>query len=149
MCRQLAEVAEVAGLTRESLGVTWGATVHVDKEMVYRINHADYALCDMRDPELPMEERAMSLAVAPERGQLSLSMKSRLKIRRLGGDFTESEGFTKYVPDSRIVWFFAGDFDVVIALPEVRAGLKRHVESRPKKLFGPGRHNPLTKGIFS
>jgi len=149
LCGQMSAVARAAGLYRESLGVSWGATVHVDKEMVYRINHADYALCDMRDPALPIQERVVSLALAPVGGKFSLSMKSRRKLRSLRGDLDVSEGFVDYVADSQILWFVAGDFHQIVGLPEVRAGLKRHVESRPKKLFGPGRHNPLTESIFA
>lgn len=149
MCGQMSAVANAAGLHRESLGVSWGATVHVDKEMVYRINHADYALCDMRDPALPIEERDMSLAIAPVGGKFSLSLKSKREIRSLRGDVDVLPGFVNYVTESRILWFSAGDLHRIIGLPEVRAGLKRHVESRPKNLFGPARHNPLTESIFS
>lgn len=148
MKHQIVEVVRASQLPLSEIGESWGLTVHVDGDMVFRVNHADYALFDMRDPNERLSNRILVMAVLlDEGGHPRENTRSTFWSRRKP-PYEIDTGFSKLVPGSTVLWFPASSFERVISRPEVVEGLRRHVASRPRKLFSPNRHNPLTATIF-
>jgi len=147
MKRQIISVAQIANLDPKELGFTWGITVLVDKETMLRINHADYALFDVRDPNKPYNKRSYYLAYLPLASG-SESFGAKIKRRALVAPYTKRRGFQKYVPGGKVAKFRADSFDFVLESPEIKSGVPAHVHARQRRLFGPSRHNPLTADLF-
>ena len=131
----------------DSIGETWGLTVHVDKETFLRVNHADYALFDIRDPHLPLEERRIYLAVLKDEKNKP-SLFSRALSKFAGARSQEREGFTQQVPGSEIVVATFYDLQFLTTRADILDGISRHVQARPRKIF-PSRHNPHSVEIFA
>jgi len=145
---QVLALLDAAGLDQSTMGIDWGLTVHVDKDTFLRVNHADYALFDIRNPELPLDDRRVVIAV------LNMDSKKPRFLARAAGKLAKSEfqrgnGFTKLVQGSEVVstWFY--DLQTVLLRENVQAGIRNHVQARPRKLYSTGRHNPLATEIFS
>ena len=148
MKRQIVAVVRAAQLALPEIGDTWGVTVHVDRDMVYRVNHADYALFDMGNPEMKFRDRILVLAVLLDDESRS-RRKTTSMFRGLAKlPYGRDSGFPKLVPGSSVLGFPASSFDKVISRTEVVEGLRRHVAARPRKLFSPNRHNPFTTSLF-
>jgi len=103
---QVLALLDAAGLDQSTMGIDWGLTVHVDKDTFLRVNHADYALFDIRNPDLPLDDRKIAIAV------LNMDSKKPGFLARAAGkiakaEFVRRKGFTKLVPDSEIIgtWF--------------------------------------------
>ena len=145
-------VIDAAGLDRSTLGEYWCATVLVDKQTFLRVNCADYALFDIRDPEKPLPRRRCYLAVLRSGNQQPSTL---VRIFRLLKEAVgrvvqipvRSSGFTDYIPGSEVVICKFEALDKVLSREDVRADVARHVAARQRKCF-PSRHNPLTAEIF-
>jgi hypothetical protein len=148
MQRQIKMVAELAGLKRDNLGITWGITVFVDGQTTLRINHADYALFDVRNPDKPFEQRNAFLAFVPGEGAVRESAAQKLKRKAFAAEYSVRAGFVRLVPESKTAVFKVSEFDFVTDIQEIRLGIRRHVDARQRRLFGPTRHNPLTAELF-
>ena len=149
LARHIVDVVAAAGLERSSMGKDWGLTVHVDKDMICRLNHADYALFDVRDPGKKSGDRKVVLAILPEAGEFKAGLWSWIRNRLLGVKYFASVGFPELVPGSIVLRFYSRDLDFILSMPAVRRGIRRHVEGRPnRKLFSKDRHNPMTESLF-
>lgn len=145
---QIVAVAQLAKLDPAELGATWGVTVFVDNKTTLRINHADYALFDVRDPDQPFNKRLSYLAYLPLTSG-SESLGAKIKRRALAAQYTKKPGFQKLVPGGKVAIFRADELDFVLESPEIKSGLPAHVQARQKRLFSPSRHNPLTASLFN
>jgi len=128
-------------------GGRWGITVFVDMKTTLRINHADYALFDVRDPDKPLNKRSCYLAYLPLANG-SESFGTKIKRRALAAQYTKKPGFQKLVPGGKVAIFRADELDFVLESPEIKSGVPAHVQARQKRLFSPSRHNPLTASLF-
>lgn len=147
MKRQLLSVARVANLDHKDLGITWGITVFVDMKTTLRINHADYALFDVRDPDKPLNKRSCYLAYLPVASGKE-TFGTKIKRRALAAQYTNRPGFQKLVPGGKVAIFRADELDFVLESPQIVSGVPAHVDARQRRLFGPSRHNPLTADLF-
>lgn len=136
-------VADGCGLDRRELGETWGITVHVDATTCLRINVADYCLLDIRQPDRPLDDRVVKLAVLmPPRSRLGLALRGK------GILWSIKPGFTKYVPESQLIVAEFPEMEGLIGRQMFRDAARRHVQARQRRLFSPDRHNPLTVNLL-
>ena len=135
----LRNVAEVAGLKTEDLGVKWGVTACVDKDTFVRLNVADYALFDVRDPAKSLNKRECAIAFLPK-GRL-MNMKLKVAgVRRSDGFRTLPQG--EALAESTICWCTFGEVEQLLSMGFLADAIKAHVDARNRKIF-PARHNPL------
>jgi hypothetical protein len=138
-------VSEVAGLNPMDIGVTWGVTVCVDKDTFIRLNVADYSLFDVRQPSKPPLQRKSTLAYLPQTRTTNL--------RLLLSGMTYSRGFRKLpqgesLKNSTVCWFSFGKLEQLLVQSVFTAGVKAHVDARPRVIFK-SRHNPFVgEAIF-
>lgn len=140
-------VIDAAGLQRADFNKTWSISVHVDKETFLRVNHADYSLFDIRHPHKTLGSRTISLAVLPEGRGLKVGLIQNVLRKVLAKGYITQRGFTKYVPESVVIFSRYGKLESLLSMPEVREGLRRHVAARPRNLFK-SRKNQLTLEIL-
>lgn len=141
------DVLDAAGLTQSSMGDTWGLTVHVDKDTFLRLNHADYALFDIRDPHLDLKERRVVVAHVPDgAGKPSLLARGIFKLSGARG--RSGTGFTKLIPESETLWTTFDDLKPFLNRADFREAIGRHVTARGRKLYSVNRHNPHSAAIF-
>ena len=131
------QVLNAAGLDRSTVGERWGLTVLVDKETYLRVNCADYALFDIRDPDLPLQDRQFALATLPE--------KSTFFGRLFGA--VRGRGFEDLVPGSVVRFGRVSSLPKLLAREDIRQGIRRHVEARPRRVFET-RHNESAESIL-
>lgn len=143
---QVRDLLDAAGLDASTMSKTWGLTVHVDKETFLRVNHADYALFDIRKPHLPLEDRKIALAVLG-RGKVRSGLVWNLVFGVTGLITGKKPGFTKLVPGSKVIFTTFKDLPTLLAKPKIRDGIRRHVAARPRHIFAT-RHNPHSRQIF-
>lgn len=144
---QILIVLEAAGLDRSTMGVNWGLTVHVDTKTFVRVNHADYALFDIRDPDLPLDHRYVVLAVL-KMDDKKPGLLARAAGKLAGSTFERRPGFPKLISGSEVVSANFYDLPTMLLREDIKSGIKNHVEARPRKLYSVGRHNPLSVEIY-
>lgn len=138
-------VIDAAGLDRSDCGLTWGITVHVDRDTFLRVNYADYALFDIRDPEKDFNERRVCIALVP--GQKVGIIKRWIRALR-GLNPRSKPGFTKLVPESHVMWTTLDKALKLVEFDDVRLGIRQHVEARHRASILANRHNPLTEALL-
>jgi hypothetical protein len=143
--KALRDVSVAAGLNPVDLGVKWGLSVFVDKDTFVRLNVADYSLFDVRQPKEPLLKRKSTLAYLPQ----TRTTNSRLLLSGM----TFSRGFRKLpqgesLKNSTVCWFSFGKLEQLLAQGVFAAGVKAHVDARPREIFKT-RHNPFVgEAIF-
>lgn len=144
---QVIVVLAAAGLNQSTMGVDWGLTVHVNKDTFLRVNHADYALFDIRDPDIALEDREVVLAVLRMDNQKP-GLLARAAGKLAGSTFERRPGFPKLVSGSEVVSASFYDLPTMLLRDDIKSGVRNHVEARPRKLYSASRHNPLAIEIY-
>ena len=135
----LRDVAEAADLKIEDLGVKWGVTACVDKDTFVRLNVADYALFDVRDPAKSPSQRECAIAFLPKGRLMNIKLKAT-GIRRTNGFRGLPQG--EALAESTICWCTFGEVEQLLSMGFMADAIRAHVDARPRKTF-PTRHNPF------